>query len=65
MASAFVVLVWAGLSVAALGSHDDLAGVAVVFLAVYAFLALLLIWCVVGFVRMLRVVRELRSARPE
>lgn len=63
--SALVVIAWVVLAAAALQSHDDLAGVAVIFLALYAVLALVTIWLIFSFARILaasrRAARELRT----
>jgi len=68
-ASALVAVVWVALTVGAIGSHDDLAGVAVVLLALYAAVAVLVIWAVVAVACMLKASRraatQLRSPPPD
>jgi hypothetical protein len=60
---------WVALTVAAIRTHDDLAGVAMLFLALYAVLALVVIWSAVAATRIVRTARhaamELHRRPPE
>ena len=59
--SLVVVAAWLALSGLALASHDSLAGVAILWFALYVVAALGLIWLVIFFVWTIRVSR--RAAR--